>query len=93
MEIGVKYCGGCNSKYDRTEFLEKIKLKCSEDIIFKHIDEKTEVDLIIVICGCNIACADYKSIKSKNGSVLISNENDINSIIHKINELQTSLAL
>ena len=87
MEIGVKYCGGCNSKYDRTAFLEKIKSGCSKDIIFKNANDKTEVDFIIVLCGCNTACADYQRLKSKNGLVLVSNENDINSIIKKINEL------
>ena len=25
MKIGIKYCGGCNSRYDRTKEVEKLK--------------------------------------------------------------------
>ena len=88
MKIGVKYCGGCNSKYDRTAFLEKIKSGCSENIVFKNVNDKSEVDFIIVLCGCKTACADYHSLKSKHGMVLISNENEIYSIIKRIDELE-----
>lgn len=92
MEIGVKYCGGCNSKYDRTEFLEKIKSRCSKDIIFKNVNHNTEVDFIIVLCGCKTACADYLSLKSKHGFILVSNENEIYTVIKKIDELESHVS-
>lgn len=88
MEIGVKYCGGCNSGYDRAAFLEKIKLGCSDNFNFKNVNENTEFDFIIVLCGCKAVCANYRSIKSKYGWILVSNENELYSTIQKIYELR-----
>ena len=27
MKIGIKYCGGCNPRYDRSQEVEKLKKK------------------------------------------------------------------
>lgn len=29
MKIGIKYCGGCNPRYDRSQEVEKLKKKIS----------------------------------------------------------------
>ena len=30
MKIGIKYCGGCNPRYDRSQEVEKLKKKFSQ---------------------------------------------------------------
>lgn len=75
MNIGVKYCGGCNNKYDRTAFLEKIKSEFSgNSFYYSNID--MEFDVVLVLCGCKSGCANYENIKSKNGYIIVTDENE-----------------
>lgn len=59
--IGVKYCGGCNPRYDRTAFLEKIKHLCPEISFFSAAASK-EFDAYLIINGCPSACANIKNL-------------------------------
>ena len=86
MEVGVKYCGGCNPRYDRPAVLNKLKKKYS-DVNFSYASEDKETDLLIVICGCTAACADYSKLKSKNGIVVIDDEKGIEKISQAIDNL------
>lgn len=62
--IGVKYCGGCNPRYDRAAFLEKVKQLCPEASFFP-VWENRNFDAYIVINGCPSACADIKGLFGK----------------------------
>ena len=67
MQIKIKYCGGCNSAYDRVSFAkelcDKISKLISEGTLFIHNDEKVEKGLIL--CGCSSCCADRIDTKSE----------------------------
>lgn len=56
MRIGIKFCGGCQSKYDRRELYKQIKEKLPMYYFGYYIDEK-DWDYVIIICGCHIKCA------------------------------------
>ena len=62
MRIGIKYCGGCNPKYDRVGALEKAK-KELENHLFFYVKDKEIYDYIFVICGCHAICASHENIK------------------------------
>ena len=62
MNIGIKYCGGCNPHYDRTSVLNKIK-RLFKDDKFEYAKENKFYDIIIIIDGCSRACADHSSLK------------------------------
>lgn len=36
MRIGIKYCGGCNPGYDRTDLIKKIKDNVSSSHVFEN---------------------------------------------------------
>ena len=57
MKIGVKFCGGCNPKYDRGALFERT-LKNYSEHCFEYADETKEYDALLVICGCERACAN-----------------------------------
>ena len=58
MTIGVKFCGGCNPRYNRKEYLELIK-KHNSDKEFEIADEDNKYDFLLVIGGCPSCCASY----------------------------------
>ncbi|WP_297790149.1 hypothetical protein [uncultured Anaerococcus sp.] len=81
MKIGIKYCGGCQSKYNRTKVVDKIKKKYAE-YDFEYVRDGEIYDYIIVINGCQIKCADVSKYIAKNEIVWIDSP-DI-SILEKI---------
>ena len=57
MTIGVKFCGGCNPMYDRGKLFEKTK-EAYPDHAFEMADDTKKYEKLLVICGCERACAD-----------------------------------
>ena len=57
MTIGVKFCGGCNPMYDRGKLFEKTK-ETYPDHTFEMADDTRKYEKLLVICGCERACAD-----------------------------------
>lgn len=74
MNIGIKYCGGCNPHFDRTTVLNKI-MKLFKDDAFEYAKESNFYDIIIVISGCSRACADHSSLKCRQ-KIYINSEAD-----------------
>ena len=63
-KLGVKYCGGCNPYYDRVALVERIKshLKGKAEFVSPSNDD---VQLVLAVQGCRIACADLDSFQGK----------------------------
>lgn len=82
MKIGIKYCGGCNPRYDRTSFFSRIK----DEVGYKHQFETAIsgelYDVVLVLCGCTSGCADHSMLTAKNDKILILQEKDYNGVIN-----------
>ena len=87
MKIGIKYCGGCNPRYDRLEIAKRLKKDYPEEL-YVHATGEKDLDLVIVLCGCTAECADYQSIHSKYGAVVIHSEEQYSKITETINTLK-----
>lgn len=61
MKIGIKYCGGCNPHYDRTNEVKKF-IKKFPDHTFTYDPEKEPCDICLLVCGCITACASREHI-------------------------------
>ena len=60
MNIGVKFCGGCNPTYERGEAYKKYRAMYPEHQ-FETVNLQKKYDRILVICGCEKACLrDYR---------------------------------
>ena len=57
MNIGIKYCGGCNSQYDRVKLIEGFKKRHPENRYYGVLDGELTQDIWIIVCGCPSACA------------------------------------
>lgn len=64
IKVGVKYCGGCNPKYDRVELVEGIRKRLDGRADFVVADSEN-VDLILAIEGCETACANLSVFEGK----------------------------
>lgn len=59
MRIGVRFCGGCNPRYDRGAFYkETVEANSQHD--FFIAEEGENYDKILVIGGCPACCAAYE---------------------------------
>lgn len=59
MEIGIKFCGGCNSCYDRGEEFQKLKAE-AVDVDWIMGDDTKICDYWFIVCGCARACVEDK---------------------------------
>lgn len=77
MKIAIKYCGGCNPKFDRKELVQQMRNKYTKHT-FKFIDKCDEYDIIWIIAGCPSQCMDiteYEEYKYLITTEFISNIN------------------
>ena len=62
MKIGIKYCGGCNPRYDRAEYVRTLREEHPEQE-WEYVKEEAFYDLLLVIGGCASCCAGYGQYK------------------------------
>ncbi len=55
MPIAIKFCGGCNPKYDRGVFITRLKQVLGDRCEWVSYDHPSPAGIIIV-CGCERAC-------------------------------------
>jgi hypothetical protein len=60
--ILVKYCGGCNPRYDRVALVEKLaaSLKGKAELVYS---ESEGVDMVLAVQGCETACTDLSAFQ------------------------------
>ena len=75
MKIGIRYCGGCNPRYDRVAAAEQLKaLFPKEDWIYAGPD--THCDGIAVVTGCGKECVPSESLGDYRGHIVYMNTNE-----------------
>lgn len=89
MNIGVKYCGGCNPTFSRRKLVEKI-IDEFKDINFETIKENCSYYIVLIVCGCLSACVNCNHIISKH-KIVITSENDYVKAIDTIKSLYNNL--
>jgi len=84
MLVGVKFCGGCNPRYDRGKAFEAIKKQLDGTAEFVIAEEGKEYDYILVIGGCTNCCASHSQYKTINEIIKMWDEDHIERTINKI---------
>lgn len=90
MRIGIKYCGGCNPRYDRTALVSRLKKYVGEGHSIETAKQGIIYDIIVVLFGCTSACANHENLKAKYEKIYITSESDnvkLLNIIDKIKDL------
>lgn len=85
--IGVRYCGGCNPRYDRVEFVNKVKNRFKEDKEFENAQEGVTYEALMVVGGCQNCCAAYKQYTSETEPMRIWGNEFYEDVEKKISEI------
>ncbi len=64
MKVGIKYCGGCNPRYDRVAEVTRLKAQFP-GAEFVSASGNPDCDFVLVVCGCPAACVDTEGLKAK----------------------------
>ena len=74
MKCAVKFCGGCNPRYDRGAAYGKIKDQTKEFAGFEVAKEGTSYDALMIIRGCTQCPYLYEEFEAKERFVSTSQE-------------------
>jgi len=87
LKVGVKYCGGCNPRYERKQFLNRLQKELEKECTFEIAQENTLYDAILVLGGCNSCCADYSKLLYRNEALCVRGSSDYERIFGSIKEM------
>ncbi|MEG0430922.1 MAG: hypothetical protein RR536_05040 [Anaerovoracaceae bacterium] len=83
LTYGIKFCGGCNPRYDRKKAYNNLLAQNPlSNFILAH--ENIHCDDLIVICGCTNCCANIDDIIVKKQVHKIFSEEQIDELIKTI---------
>lgn len=85
MTVGVKYCGGCNPRMDRTAFLARIKEKLP-DMSFDYVNPEKVYEKLLVICGCPSQCADISAVQVTGPVLWVWEADRLGEIVSKLSQ-------
>ncbi len=86
MTIGIKYCGGCNPRYDRTALVARLETDLPDVQLGLAGGEMP--DYVVVLCGCSSACAQHQHLTGRFGKSVIIREEDYAPLLEKLRELE-----
>lgn len=88
MRIGIKYCGGCNPRYDRTNVVSRLKEHIGEGHNIETAKQGIIYDIVIILCGCTCACASHQNLEAKYEKVFVTSESDIIKLLNVIDKIK-----
>lgn len=59
--VALRYCGGCNPRYDRVAAVEKLKRRFPE-LVFRPYTPGEEYGAVLLVCGCTAQCAGQSDL-------------------------------
>ena len=71
-EIGLRYCGGCNSRYDRVALVKRLESFFPE-ATFVGAEEGKSYPAVVVACGCSSRCANVSGLAVQLGRLIYHN--------------------
>lgn len=87
MNIGIKYCGGCNPKYNRSVFVAGLAAKYKGEIKIEPIKEDIIYDIVIIMNGCSSVCIDISEMEHKGKIISVASEEDFTLVYEEIDKI------
>jgi 4-hydroxybutyrate CoA-transferase len=69
LKIAVKYCGGCNPRFDRKALVAELLAEFPQLVAVKADDPGA--DLGLVVGGCTRGCAANAAVYGSNGKFIL----------------------
>lgn len=76
LRCAVKFCGGCNPRYDRGAAYQTIRDTLSETVSFSYPQDGVSYDLLLMIRGCTGCSYLYEEIPAAYRCVLTDGSQD-----------------
>ncbi|MDR1572516.1 MAG: hypothetical protein LBS32_08335 [Clostridiales Family XIII bacterium] len=70
LSCGVKFCGGCNPRYDRKAACEEIRRRLDGVLRFGFASEGERFDLLLYMAGCPSRCTDLSAYAAPGGTAV-----------------------
>jgi len=72
LQGAVKFCGGCNPRYDRGDAFHTLRAALAEQVTFSYPTDGISYDLLLIIRGCTGCPYLYEEIAATHRVVLTS---------------------
>jgi len=83
-KVAIKYCGGCNPRFDRVALTAKLFEAFPQLVPVKS--DATDAWMVLVICGCSRGCAS-SHVQSEVGDALICDATDYDKLYERLAHL------
>lgn len=67
--VGIRYCGGCNPRYDRVSLVKRL-MSFFPDVQFVPAQKATAYPAVLVVHGCPSRCADVSGLTVPAGGMI-----------------------
>lgn len=88
LNCTVKFCGGCNPRYDRGSAYKTIAQQVSDIAAFSLPRENEHYDLLLILKGCTGCPYTYEEIDAEHRIICVCDE-DVGSAPERIRSLAT----
>lgn len=86
LECTVKFCGGCNPRYDRGEAYRRIRESTAQAARFSLPQDGVRYDVLVILRGCTGCEYLYEDIQAEHRLISVC-EADVEHIIREIQTL------
>jgi 3-hydroxyacyl-[acyl-carrier-protein] dehydratase len=80
----VKYCGGCNTRYDRVAFVEKLRPEFPAVEFLAASAFTPLADIVLVVCGCPSKCASHGHLRGRYAKLVVESLEEYDEVQQKI---------
>lgn len=79
-KLGLKYCGGCRSTYDRKAAAEAIKAALEDIYEIEIVQDNSVYDIILIVSGCTAQCANISTLPRSTLLLQLYNEDSVSGV-------------
>lgn len=87
MTIAIKYCGGCNPRFDRVAAAAQLAAAFPA-LPMENARSGAAADLLVVLCGCPARCADVSSLSAAE-TLWVCRSEDLQAVYDRLQRIQT----
>ena len=87
LRCTVKFCGGCNPRYDRGEAYQTVRSSLSGAAEFSYPEDGASYDVLLIIRGCTGCPYLYEEIDAAH-RVIITESSQIADAIREIEQME-----
>ena len=84
--IAIKYCGGCNPRFDRAGFVSRLVDKFPEIVIVPS--DTVEPWLVLVVCGCLSCCVGHEDMMGQVGRIVVCDCEEFDGVCEYISRVE-----